>query len=233
MLALLRHLEHVGFVGAPRVIGPGLENGQELLTYVEGDVHDRPLWDEAALAALGILVRDLHDATREFVSDGHPWRETFARHLPADDVVIGHGDLGPWNIVSREGLPVAFIDWDTAGPMGAKWDLAFAAWLNVQLHDDDVAEIKGLGDVDQRARHLRVLLDAYGLPKDERASFVTQIAELAVHEARDEAVKAKVTPNSTEAVTANGYPVLWAVSWRARSASWILTRREQLIRGIC
>ena len=234
VLALLRHLEREGFPAAPRVVEPGLHEGRELLTYVDGDVHERGPWDEHALATLGGLLRRLHDATRTFPAGEHRWRDTFARHLPTGgDVVIGHGDLGPWNIVSRDGMPVAFIDWDTAGPVGALWDLAFAAWLNVQLHDDDVAEHQGLGDVAERARHLRVFLDGYGLPRDARPAFVSRIAELAIHEARDEAIKGGVTRSSTEGVLDNGYPILWAVTWRARSASWILTHRDELIAAVC
>ena len=232
VLDLLRHLESRGFAGAPRVVEPGLRDGQELLSFIEGDVHERPPWDEEALAQVGALVRQLHDATRSFAHAGYQWRDTFARHLPADDIVVGHGDLGPWNIVSQDGLPVAFIDWDTAGPVGATWDLAFAAWLNVQLHDDDVAERQGLPDAATRAQHLRVFLDAYGLPRDQRPDFVTRVAELAIHEARDEAIKAGVTRHSTAGVLENGYPILWAVTWRARSASWILTHRDLLTSAI-
>lgn len=53
--------------------------------------------------------------------------------------------------------------------------------------------------------------------------------ELAVHAARAEAVEARVTAGSMEAVDSNGYPVLWAITWRARSASWLLRHRSLLI----
>jgi len=32
------------------------------------------------------------------------------------DPVYGHGDVGPWNIVARDGIPIAFVDWEFAGP---------------------------------------------------------------------------------------------------------------------
>ena len=232
VLELLRHLESCGFTGAPRVVEPGLRDGREMVTFIEGEVHDRPPWDDEALAEIGALVRQLHDCTRSFPYAGYEWRDTFARSLARDDLVVGHGDLGPWNIVSREGRPVAFIDWDTAGPVGALWDVAFAAWLNVQLHDDDVAEHHGLPDAATRARQLRAFLDGYGLARERRHDFVTLIAELAIHEARDEAIRAGVTRRSTAGVLDNGYPILWAVTWRARSASWILRHRDLLTAAI-
>lgn len=233
VLRLLRHLEAVGFPAAPRVVEPGIsDDGREMVTFVEGDVVEQPAWSEEALGVLGALVRQLHDATRTMASQRAHWRRTFFRSLPMDEPVIGHGDLGPWNVVSRNGLPVAFIDWDTAGPVGALWDLAYVAWLNVQLHDDDIARHHGLPDAATRGQHLRVLLDGYGLPPKERSGFVRRIAEVAVHEAKDEAVQAGVTRESTAGVLDDGYPILWAVTWRARSASWILANREILTAAI-
>lgn len=123
-------------------------------------------------------------------------------------------DLGPWNILARDGAPIAFIDWDSAGPVDATWELAQVAWLNVQLHDDDVAEGNGLPDVETRAHQLRVLLDAYRLDHARRERFVEQIAKLAIHEARQEAVDAGITGSSTEAIAPNGFPIMWAVTWQ-------------------
>ena len=41
-------------------------------------------------------------------------------------------DNAPWNIVARDGMPVAFIDWETAGPVDPLVELAQLAWLNAQ-----------------------------------------------------------------------------------------------------
>src|SRR5688572_18513295 len=66
--ALLRHLEAVGFDGSPRVIG--IENGQSVLSYVDGvDAHrarDAALHSDAALAAVGRLLRRYHIAVASF-----------------------------------------------------------------------------------------------------------------------------------------------------------------------
>jgi hypothetical protein len=104
--------------------------------------------------------------------------------------------------------------------------------LNVQLYDDDVAERIGLGDAASRARQLRALVDAYGLARNRRARLVDQIAEIAIHAARQEAVDAGVHHETAVAVADNGFPFLWAITWRARSASWVLRNRDLFERAL-
>jgi hypothetical protein len=52
--------------------------------------------------------------------------------------------------------------------------------------------------------------------------------EHAVHGARAEAAQHGVTPDSTAAVDESGFPILWSITWRARSASWMLRNRRLL-----
>ena len=63
--ALLRHLEEVGFDGAPRVLGID-EAGREVLSYVPGEAVTAPApgWGltDAALDSVGRLLRRFHDA---------------------------------------------------------------------------------------------------------------------------------------------------------------------------
>lgn len=63
----------------------------------------------------------------------------WGRDLRSEDLVIGQCDVAPWNFLAVGGMPVALLDSDTAGPVGREWDVAQAAWLNAQLHDDDFA----------------------------------------------------------------------------------------------
>ena len=37
-----------------------------------------------------------------------------------------------------------------------------------------------------------------------------------------------MTLESSEAVAADGYPIMWAITWRARSAAWIARNRRLL-----
>jgi hypothetical protein len=230
VLALLRHLEAVGFDASPRVVEPGFSpDGREMLRFVDAQSPQPLAWSDQALDRLGALLRELHDATSLFEAppDAY-WRPWFARQLPGARPVLGHGDLGPWNILARHGEPVAIIDWDNAGPVDLSWELAQAAWLNVQLHDDDVAELNGLPNADTRARQLRTFLDGYRLEASDREAFVDRMAEFAVHCARQEAINEHITAEATDAVRADGYPIMWGVTWRVRSASWILRHRALL-----
>jgi hypothetical protein len=65
--ALLRHLEDVGFAAAPRLVGSGLDtDGREVLTFIDGEFTDQGPWSLDGAAAVGGLLRGLHQATRSF-----------------------------------------------------------------------------------------------------------------------------------------------------------------------
>jgi hypothetical protein len=70
--ALLRHLEAVGFDGAPRLLGIDAQ-GREVLTCLPGEVVVRsPAWlPDARLDSAARLIRRFHDATA-----GTPWPVT-------------------------------------------------------------------------------------------------------------------------------------------------------------
>jgi Phosphotransferase enzyme family len=234
VLALLRHLEHAGFAGAPRVVGSGFAaDGREMVTWIPGASPQPYAWSEDVVAGVGTLLRELHAAAATFIPPpGACWKAWFGRELPGSQPVIGHGDTGPWNIIARDGRPTALVDFEFAGPVDAIWDLAQAAWLNAQLHDDDVAERLGLPDLAGRARQLRLILDGYGLPTCQRGDFVDKMITFAVHSARAETVEFGVTPQTIAGVTSTGYPFVWGITWRVRSASWMLTNRTRLQRAI-
>ena len=92
VMALLKHLEAVGFEGAPRPVGDGFDaDGREAITYIPGTTPHPRAWDDHAIDALGTLVRRLHDATEFFQPPADAsWQPSFARLLPGDHPVIGH-----------------------------------------------------------------------------------------------------------------------------------------------
>ena len=212
--ALLRHLAQVGYEGAPRVFGSGFDDrGRETLTYVEGEVDLPGPWAEKAMHQLGRLLGELHRAAETFaIPDDATWRAWHGRRLGGPDYVIGHCDMGPWNIVSQDELPVALIDWEVAGPVDPIFELAQTCWLNAQLHDDDVAERQGLPSADVRARQVRGILDGYGLSRSRRVGFVNKMIEFAVHDAADVAIEKDVTPEMRDPTP------LWEITWKVRSA---------------
>ena len=232
VIALLRHLESVGFAGAPRVVGTGFApDGRETLTFVAGESPHPYAWTDAGAEGVGALLRELHESVATFVPPAAAsWKPWFGRTLSGSRPVIGHCDLGPWNIMAIDGLPVGFIDWEYAGPVDAVWELAQVAWHNAQLYDDDIAERLSLPSRDARAEQLRLIVTSYGLEPDRRAGFVDKMVEFAVHSARQDAEDYGVGPDTTTAVGDYGYPVLWGITWRVRSASWMLRNRDLLNR---
>lgn len=225
--ALLRHLERAGFAGSPRVVAGGYDDqGREVLTYIEGTFAHPHAWSDDAVWQAGRLLRDLHEATAGFQPPPdavwHPW--PFRSDAPG--AVISHCDAGPWNIVARGGLPVAFIDWTVAGPTGRLDEVAAAGWWNAQLHDDDVAERHALPAAAARAAQLRYFLDGYRLPAAERDGLVTRMIEYAIRDCAAEAITARITPGSTDPAP------LWALAWRARSAAWMLRHQTMLENAI-
>ncbi|MEU4384876.1 phosphotransferase [Promicromonospora sp. NPDC023805] len=146
---LLRFLEQRGWSGAPRLLRVEAP-ATEVLSYLDGlsgadDAVRRAASDPSCLAALARLVRELHDLTA-------------GTSLAGDSEVVCHHDIDPRNTVFRQGAsgirPVAFIDWDLAGPGRRIEDVAHLVWQVVPL---------GPGtEVGRAARALLVVCQAYG-----------------------------------------------------------------------
>jgi Ser/Thr protein kinase RdoA (MazF antagonist) len=152
---LLRHLEAVGFEAAPRYLGSDAE-GRDVFDYIAGTVHPNwQQWTDEQVAAAGRLLRMLHDATA-------------GSALAAGKEVVCHNDAGPNNVVFREGLPVALIDFDFAAPGAALDDLAYMAWAWC------ISSKRG-EPVASQAAQVRLLADAYGLGSARRTSLVEAI----------------------------------------------------------
>ncbi len=223
---LLRHLESVGFDGSPRAVGDGFDpRGREVLSYIDGDFVHPHAWTDDGIVALGHMLHRFHDAAATFVAPPDAtWQPWFTRST-RPDAIYGHGDLGPWNIVARHGLPVGFIDWEFAGPVDRLDEVAQVAWLNAQLHDDDVATRNRLPAAADRARQLGLFADAYGLAPAERTELVTRMIEHAVRDAANE-----LTDGGLKMAKAPDGPADpgWAVAWRLRSAAWLVRHRPLL-----
>lgn len=221
-------LESAGFDGAPRVIGSGFDqHGRETLGFIPGASPHPHAWPIDAMPAIGALLRRAHDASRDFVPPPDArWRPWFGRTLGGAARVFGHCDTGQWNIIARDGQPVALIDWEQAGPVDPLVDLAQTAWLNAHLFDDDLAERLALPPAADRAARVHALLDGYGLARADRPALITLMIEIATLDAAREAEEAKLTPESTGPIDA-----LWAMAWRARSAAWMIRNRALLEAG--
>ena len=142
---LLRHLEAVGFDGAPRLLGLD-DQGREVLCWVDGWVPENlGSWSDDQIGAAARLLRRFHDAGA-------------GSRLAGAHEVVCHNDFSPCNAVFRDGMPVALIDFDAAAPGSREWDLAYAAWLWIVSSEGDATRLE------EQARRVRLLVDAYGLP---------------------------------------------------------------------
>jgi hypothetical protein len=221
---LLHHLENEGFTAAPRVIGSGFdEQGRETVSFIEGNFIDPGPWSLDACYEIGIMLRNLHRATATFQAPANAiWRDWFGRKL-GKPTSFGHCDVASWNLIERNNLPFALIDWEYAGPVDPIIELAQACWLNAKLHDDLVAEIEGLPPLKTRVQQLRAIVDGYELPQKQRAGFVNLMIEFAIFATANEANEAKLRIDTP--LDAIDEQVPWAMAWRARAASWMLKNR--------
>jgi hypothetical protein len=176
----LGHLRAQGFDAAPEVVG--LEaDGRERLTFIEGDVPcpPFPLWSQsdAVLASTAALLARFHAASASFVcSSGMTWSTEMADPgVQGEATVICHNDVCPENVVYRQGVAVALLDFDLAAPGRPLYDLAQLAKMCVPLDTAEDAGRLGRGSLDPVAR-LRIVADAYGLPPG-RAGFLEVLNE--------------------------------------------------------
>ncbi|MFJ2581781.1 phosphotransferase enzyme family protein [Kitasatospora aureofaciens] len=220
--ALLAHLHEVGFRAAPRPLGID-DQGREVLTFMPGQVvwPDRFSLLEPAerLARVARLIRDFHDAVRDFTP---PPDACWQVLMPADESdIIAHHDLAPWNLVAGDGDQWAFIDWDTAAPGSRLWDVAYALHGFVPLSADPDWQRTDAED------RLRVFADAYGLDETERRRLVPLLGRRtrAMHDfLRDQAGRG-----------AQPWATLWAEghgdTWRS-DTDYIEQRQERWARAL-
>lgn len=178
--ALLEHLAAVGFVGAPRALGRD-DQGREILSFVAGIAGVPPYEDwmlgRTALESAAQLLRAYHDAVVTFVPPlGATWAEV-APHAFRTAPIIAHNDANLDNVIFRDRIPVALIDFDLAGPADAVWDIATTVRHWAPLRDPcDIQDCR----VGLSLERLRWFVDAYGLPRQERLRLVEAV--LASHD---------------------------------------------------
>ncbi len=155
----LRHLEAVGFEGAPRHLGAD-DRGREVLTWIEGDVGVPPFpaWvaDEQLLLGVARLQRALHQAASTFAPPPDATWDRANLPVPGPAAIVCHNDLCVENVVVRNGAVAAFIDFDFAAPTDPLLDIAIAARHWVPMRDPVDLDPALLG-IDQRARSPCVL----------------------------------------------------------------------------
>lgn len=125
--ALLGYLQERGFAYSPTVVG--VEDGLEILTYIEGESGPdgwAKVVDEDGLRACARLLRRYHDTVADWQPAGDLQWASGHIGVGEDGEVVCHGDFGPWNIVWRGIEPVGIIDWEYAQPAAPLFDVAYA-----------------------------------------------------------------------------------------------------------
>lgn len=142
----LRHLEAVGFDGAPRFLGLD-DLGREILTFLPSDLPaDADGFSDAQLASAAALLRKFHDATESFA----PVRDSGAE-------ILCHNDWTPANAVFRGAVPYGMIDFDTVAPGTRLWDVSYSAWTWLDLSDPAYSP-------QEQLRRLELFCASYGHP---------------------------------------------------------------------
>jgi len=177
--AYLAHLHAAGFSDAPVPLGLD-DQGREMLSFVPGEVPREPLppytAGEEVLIELARLIRRLHDAAHGWVppADAAWGRTPGARNTTStpdgEPLLVSHRDYCPGNVVFRNGLPAALIDFDLAKPTTRVDDLANALYYWAPLlHPEDRAP--AFTDLDVPRRVAR-FADVYGMTMPQRRALV-------------------------------------------------------------
>ncbi|HEY2520433.1 MAG TPA: aminoglycoside phosphotransferase family protein [Streptosporangiaceae bacterium] len=176
--ALLRHLEAVGFDGAPRVLGLDAQN-REVLTYLPGEVPHRPLpayaLSEATLTRLAELQLRYHQAVVGFEAPRWArWDGEVTSLVDGPPELVCHCDINLENVIFRPGPdgpePYALIDFDLARPGTRLVDIiqTLRYWAPLAAPGD---RDPAFADVDVPGR-IAVFCQAYGLSYADRARLV-------------------------------------------------------------
>ena len=175
----LSALNDVGFHGSSVPVGVQ-PDGRERLVFIQGDVPVPPYppWAQAdsALASIAALMRRFHDASRSFDPGTQPWSAEMAD--PVGGPIVCHNDVCLENVVFRDGIAVALLDFDFASPGRPEYDLAQFARMCVPIDDEISARRLGWQTVDQGAR-LRLVADTYGLDDRGRCDLL-EVLEVSI-----------------------------------------------------
>jgi Ser/Thr protein kinase RdoA (MazF antagonist) len=227
--ALLRHLEAVGFEGAPRVLGIDAQN-REVLTYLPGEVPHRPLpayaLSEATLTRLAGLQLRYHQAVVGFQPPSWAqWDGEVTSLVDGPPELICHCDINLENVIFRPGPagpePYALIDFDLARPGTRLVDIiqTLRYWAPLAAPAD---RDPAFADLDVPAR-IAVFCQAYGMSYAERARLVPV------------AVRWMRRSRSTIAARARRHGGAWTRMLEAgvgerllRSAAWLEASRTEI-----
>jgi Ser/Thr protein kinase RdoA (MazF antagonist) len=114
--------------------------------------------------------------------------------VAADAELVSHRDYCLGNVVFRDGLPVALIDFDLAMPTTRLYDIANALWFWAPFKWGDPRDRPpALADADI-PRRVAVFADAYGMTARQRAELAPLAVDMAHRYHEDSRTSAELDP---------------------------------------
>jgi len=181
--AFFQDLRAQGFTQAPIPLGCDEEYGYEILSIVPGEtgsfLENPNLYSVKALTSSALLLKAYHNAAKSFVQKYNkvmPWM------LPIlnPQEVICHSDFAPYNICFEGDSAIGVIDFETAHPGPALYDIVYALYRFAPFHHPSHPE--SIDSLDSQIPRAKLFLDVYGLPqscrKDCMAVMIQRLEEL-------------------------------------------------------
>lgn len=180
---LLLYLKYKGFHKAPEFLGID-DKGREILSFITGEVpgNDYPdfkpyIWTERSLIKCAELLRQYHDAVQDFTptADKYDFSNSYQDTEGWVKEVVCHNDAALYNIVFRDEVPVALIDFDLAAPGPRIWDIVYMLYTAVPLASfaidyatgKSISYDKNVHAVD-RCKRIYLFFKSYGMPVPQK-----------------------------------------------------------------
>jgi tRNA A-37 threonylcarbamoyl transferase component Bud32 len=210
--ALLRHFCSHG-LPVPQVIKT--DDTYEYVEYIEGEIIDSCQWTDELLIDIAELTKKIHQSAEKFdYTKSMEWQPYYLREM-GDIKICSHGDIAPWNVVTKDRKIMGLIDWELAGPISPIVELARICWLFPP-------SVNAESTVDNkiRAEQIRTIIDTYGLDADSRKSFFTIMLDTSIYDLE----------YAMRNISVDTIGRMWSLVWRNKNISW-LWRNRQLIQN--
>ena len=170
----LNFLKEEGVTYVPRPYGIN-EKGEEILSYVQGEVYNYPLPEfmlqDNMIISSAKLLRSFHEVSGRYIDQLTSKEEWM---LPAINPieVMCHGDFAPYNVTIMDGEAVGIIDFDTLHPGPRMWDISYAVYRWVPFTNSYCNF-----SLDDQIRRAKLFLDTYGIQIEEREILPQMMAD--------------------------------------------------------
>ncbi|MEM7572637.1 MAG: aminoglycoside phosphotransferase family protein [Bacteroidota bacterium] len=189
---VLLHLEAKGFSYAPRYLGQD-EQDRTMLNFLVGEVPRGLALSEEQLIQAARLLRQFHDATRDFPQK-------------AAEEVICHRDFAPWNIIIHQGSVSGIIDFDEVAPGKRIEDFAYFSWTFLELGSS-------LYPLKRQLRMLKLLAAAYGSLQTSQFVDALLAQQARILQLRRELVPLQEEPESRQAAEERVARIQAEIAW--------------------